>query len=116
MPLIQCCVVDRGRSFISTDIEGTICIWHISNESIDEQPTNEKYFEEILINTNELAEKNLNLNHLSCRIAEVKSEHSFEITRQDNFYSNKIRQLEEKYTDEIKSLKKRIKVRYNMMF
>lgn len=106
-------MVDRGRSFISTDIDGTICIWHITDESTDQQPINEKYFEEILVNTDELAEKNMNLNHLSCRIAEVKSEHSYEITRQDKFYSNKIKQLEEKYTDEIKCLKKRIKVGTN---
>lgn len=103
--------MQKGPSLVTTDIDGTICIWDVKND-LENQISQNPYFTEILINISELNEKNQNLKHLACRLAEMESEHSFEIKQQESMYQERIKMLEEKYTNHIQTLKLRIKVKY----
>lgn len=94
---------------MSTDTDGTICIWDVETDPQTQRPL-DPYFAEILINTQELNDKNLNLKHLTCRIVEMTTEHSFEIKQRESMYSERIKELEDKYTNHVKTLKTRIKV------
>jgi hypothetical protein len=60
---------------------------------------------------NELQEMNENVKHLTSRIAEMSAEHSFEISQKDNFYCEKIKEIEQNNSYQIQTLKKRIKVK-----
>lgn len=99
--------MNKEQTFVSCGIDGTICIWDIV-PNIEQSSDN--YFKEILINIDELAEKNQNLNHLESRIHEMVAEHAFEIKRLESSYTEKLRQLEESNSCIVKNLKKRIKV------
>lgn len=99
--------MNKERTFVSCGVDGTVCIWDVvPNISAN----SEAYFAEILVNIQELAEKNQNLHHLSSRINEMVAEHSFEIKRLENVYSEKFQLLEENNSCVVKNLKKRIKV------
>lgn len=99
--------MNKEKTFVSCGIDGTICTWDLI-QNVSENTEN--YFEEILINIKELAEKNRNLNHLSSRINEIVAEHSFEIKRLESSYAEKIQLLEQNNSCIVKNLKKRIKV------
>lgn len=101
--------MNKQQSLVSCAMDGTICIWDIVTSTIHPAEFS-TYFEEILINTDELSEKNRTLHHLESRLNEVISEHSFEVRQLSSTYENKIKQIEETNADEMKILKKRIKV------
>ncbi|XP_065209372.1 cilia- and flagella-associated protein 57 isoform X2 [Planococcus citri] len=102
----QFCIMNKEQTFVSCGIDGTVCIWDIVPNM--GQPS-DNYFKEILINVDELAEKNQNLYHLESRIHEMAAEHTFEIKRLESSYTEKIQLLEENNSSIVKNLKKRIK-------
>lgn len=103
-------MLQGGGSFVSADIDGNICIWDVETcANADQQ--DDPFFAEILVNMNELHEKNENLDHLNSRIAEMAAEHAFEILQKDNFYSERIKDIEQNNAHQIQTLEKRIEVR-----
>lgn len=73
------------------------------------QPS-DPFFAEILVNMDDLYEKNQSLEHLNFRIAEIVAEHQFELLEKDNFYTERIKEIEQNSTHQIQTLKKRIQV------
>lgn len=67
-------------------------------------------FHEILVNVDELAEKELNLSHMTRRLIEIENEHEYKLKRQEETYAEKIKELEEGNANAVQMLKKRIQV------
>ena len=70
------------------------------------------YAEEILITKSDLEEKNSMMSELKTRVEELKMENGYQLRLKDMNYNEKIKELTEKFIQEMESLKTKNQVKF----
>ena len=91
----------------SSSEDGTLYIFRISDKDgrNSKRDTEITYAEEILVTKSDLEEKNTVMAELKTRVDELKLENEYQLRLKDMNYNEKIKELTEKFTQEIEALK-----------
>lgn len=92
---------------ISVSEDGTIVIWKIQDKEgrAIKRDKESGYAEEILITKSDLEEKNQMMNELRNRVNELKTENEYQIRLKEMSNADKMKELTEKFIQEMESLK-----------
>ena len=92
---------------ISASEDGTLIFWRIQDKEgrMAKRDKEIGYAEEILITKSDLEEKNQLMNELRNRVNELKTENEYQMRVKDMTSSDKIKELTEKFIQEMESLK-----------
>ena len=101
------CVTYDDMMLISVAADGTLVFWTIENAEHKAAPVDPDLMicEDVLISRRELIGKNQQINLLTLRIAEQVAEFLYQKKQGDNFHSEEIREIHEKYCKAIEDLK-----------
>ncbi|XP_076829140.1 cilia and flagella associated protein 57 [Brachyhypopomus gauderio] len=111
-PVTKMAVTFDDQYLVSASEDGCLLIWKI----IDKEGRGLKrdkemiYAEEILITKSDLEEKNQIMLELKTRVEELKMENEYQLRLADMNYNEKIKELSEKFIQQIESLKTRNQV------
>ncbi|XP_028832352.1 cilia- and flagella-associated protein 57 isoform X2 [Denticeps clupeoides] len=96
-------VVTFDDQFLLTASEdGCLLIWKISGQKRDSETS---YAEEVLVTKSDLEEKTQVMLELKTRVEELKMENEYQLRLKDMNYSDKIKELTEKFIQQVESLK-----------
>lgn len=100
------------KTFITCSERGTICVWDINNAegktiALDKDFS---YFNEILISKTDLEEKLGTIRDLTQRSYELEMEHAYQMRRTETVYQDKLKDIQNTYTQAIEELKETVEV------
>lgn len=106
--IIKMKVTHDDQSLITISDDACVMIWKIQDREGRAQKRADKdigYAEEILITKSDLEEKNSSMAELKTRVEELMMENDYQMRLKDMNYNEKIKELTEKFIQEMESLK-----------
>merc|ERR1719228_236725 len=87
--------------------DGLVMVWQVSDREGRVKASTEPpvFFEEVLVTRSDLEEKNVLTAELRTRVEELKMENEYQLRLKDMNYNEKIKELTEKFIQEMESLK-----------
>jgi WD40 repeat protein len=101
------CISFDDQYLISAGEDGTIFTFRIMDKEgrMMKREREVAYAEEVLITRSDLEEKNTTMSELKTRVEELKMENEYQLRLKDMNYNEKIKDLTDKFIQEIESLK-----------
>ncbi|XP_019854181.1 PREDICTED: cilia- and flagella-associated protein 57 [Amphimedon queenslandica] len=106
-PVARMCISYDDQFLISVGEDGTIFSFRIIDKEgrMLKRERDSNYAEEILITRSDLEEKNTTMSELRTRVEELKMENEYQLRLKDMNYNEKIKDLTDKFIQEIEALK-----------
>lgn len=106
-PINRMRITFNDEYLITASEDGTIILWKIQDKEgrITKRDKEIGYAEEILITKSDLEEKNQTMNELRNRVNELKTENEYQMRLKEMTNSDKMKELTEKFIQEMESLK-----------
>ncbi|KAM6962429.1 cilia- and flagella-associated protein 57-like [Aplochiton taeniatus] len=111
-PVTKMVITFDDQYLLSVSEDGCLVIWRIIDKDgrglkRDKEIT---YMEEILITKCDLEEKNVYMLELKTRVEELKMENEYQLRLKDINYSEKMKEMSEKFVQQIEALKTKIQL------
>ncbi|KAM8915709.1 cilia- and flagella-associated protein 57 isoform 2-T2 [Spinachia spinachia] len=106
-PVTKMVITSDDQFLLSVSEDGSLLIWKL----IDKESRGHKshrqiiYTEEILVTKSDLEEKTQNMLELKMRLEELQMENEYQLRLKDMNYNEKMKELSDKFTQQIESLK-----------
>ena len=100
-------VTTDDQYLVTVSEDATIMLWKVQDKEGRGLKRDKElgWAEEILITKSDLEEKNANMSELKTRVDELKMENEYQLRLKDMNYNEKIKELTEKFIQEMESLK-----------
>ncbi|XP_071773803.2 cilia and flagella associated protein 57 [Centroberyx gerrardi] len=106
-PVTKMVITFDDQFLLTVSEDGCLLMWKIIDKEGHGLKSDKQivYTEEILITKSDLEEKNQNMSELKMRVDELKMENEYQLRLKDMNYNDKIKDLSEKFIQQIEALK-----------
>ena len=98
-------ITPDDRCLITVSEDSSVLIWKVQDREGRGRERDTNWAEEILVTKADLEEKNQSINDLKNRVTELEKENEYQLRLKDMNYNEKIKELTEKFIQEMEALK-----------
>ncbi|XP_068451125.1 cilia- and flagella-associated protein 57 [Clinocottus analis] len=106
-PVTKMVITFDEQFLLTTSEDGCLMMWKVIDKEGQELKSNRQiiYSEEILVTKSDLEEKNQNMLELTTRLEELQMENEYQLRLKDMNYNEKMKEISDKFIQQIESLK-----------
>ncbi|XP_061201080.1 cilia- and flagella-associated protein 57 isoform X2 [Neopsephotus bourkii] len=106
-PVTKMSITNDDQFLLTASEDGSIFIWKVYEKGggIAKWQKEAEYAEEVLILRSDIKEKSQAMLDLQIRVKELQTENYYQLSLKDMYYNEKIKELEDNFTQEISSLR-----------